>query len=227
MIFSEFKSMPGVYSVQKVQGVQFATKNANPGMAVYGEKLLEYENEEYRQWVVNKSKLASGLSKGIRVPKLKAGAKVLYLGASSGTTVSHVSDILGENGIVYAIEFAPRPTRDLIKLANQRNNIIPILADARRPEEYTHLVDGVDFLFADVAQPNQSELFLSNAEAFLKPQGLGFIAIKTRSISQTARPVDIFQGEVDQLEKGGFETIRIGDISKIHRQHRVFLGEWH
>lgn len=226
MMLKEINGLEGIFAVQKVQGIQYATQNAVPGIAVYREKLFEYEGKEYRQWIINKSKLASGISRGIKLPVLKSGAKVLYLGASSGTTVSHVSDIVGDKGLVYAIEFAPRPTRDLIKLANHRKNIVPILADARRPEEYTHIVDAVDMLYADVAQPNQSELFVLNAEAFLKTAGTGFIAIKTRSISQVDRPGDVFNNEVEYMEKNGFETVRTVDISKIHRQHRVFLGIW-
>ena len=39
---------------------------------------------------------------------IKPAAKVLYLGAASGTSVSHVSDIVGPQGAVYAVEFSHR-----------------------------------------------------------------------------------------------------------------------
>jgi fibrillarin-like pre-rRNA processing protein len=218
--------MDGVYTITGEPGVELVTKNLIPGTSVYGEKLLMAEDGEYREWMHSKSKLASGMLRGMRIPALKPSSQVLYLGASSGTTVSHVSDIIGRNGTIFALEFAPRPTRDLVGLANQRENIVPILADVRYPEEYTHLVHGVDVLYADVAQPNQSEIFLKNASAFLKTGGMGYIAIKTRSISQKERSEKIFKDQVKLLESGGFSTIKTVDISKFHKEHRVYLGKW-
>lgn len=218
--------MKGVFSVSNEPGIEYATKNLNPGISVYGEKLLQGEDGEYREWKHIKSKLASGMVRGVRIPILKSGINVLYLGAASGTTVSHISDIIGLSGIIFAIEFAPRPTRDLVGLAETRKNIIPILADARYPEQYTHLVHGIDFLYADVAQPNQSELFLKNATAFLKKEGMGYIAVKSRSISQRQKSEVIFKQQVKILENGGFKTVKIANISKFHREHSVYLGSW-
>jgi len=82
---------------------------------------------------------------------IKPGAKVLYLGAASGTTVSHVADIVGMEGIVYAVEFSHRSGRDLVNMSKRRTNVIPIIADARKPLEYRFLVGMVDVVFADVA----------------------------------------------------------------------------
>ncbi|MHA2170236.1 MAG: fibrillarin-like rRNA/tRNA 2'-O-methyltransferase [Candidatus Kariarchaeaceae archaeon] len=220
------KLMEGVFTPTEQPRIQFVTVNLTPGFSVYGEQLLISEDTEYREWVHSKSKLASAMVRGLRIPELKAGAHVLYLGAASGTTISHISDIVGETGIIFAVEFSTRPMRDLVSLAKQRANIIPILADARRPIEYAHLVHGVDVLYADVAQPNQSELFLANAKMYLKSNGMGFIAIKTRSISQKDTSKKIFQGQIKQLENGGFITIKTVDISKFHREHRAYLGRW-
>ncbi len=74
---------------------------------------------------------------------IKPGSKVLYLGGASGTTVSHVSDIIGpvllkkfiilKEGIVYAVEFSARSGRDLVNMAKKRTNVIPLIADARKP----------------------------------------------------------------------------------------------
>ena len=80
---------------------------------------------------------------------------MLYLGAAAGTTVSHVADIVGPSGCVYAVEFAHRPGRDLINMAKSRTNVIPIIEDARHPLKYRMLVGMVDTVFADVAQPDQ------------------------------------------------------------------------
>ncbi|OLS28322.1 MAG: Fibrillarin-like rRNA/tRNA 2'-O-methyltransferase [Candidatus Heimdallarchaeota archaeon LC_2] len=225
-IIKPLKAMDGVYRIEDVPGAHFATKNLIPGISVYGERLFTEDNVEYREWMHIKSKLASSMRRGIRVPELKSGTNVLYLGASSGTTVSHVSDIVGESGLVFAVEFAPRMARDLMRLAEKRENIIPIVADARNPSNYSHIVHGVDFLFCDVAQPNQSELFVKNAEAFLKSDGVGLIGIKTRSISQREHPKEIFRKQVKYLERGGFNTLRTEDIHKFHKHHMVYFGKW-
>jgi len=140
------RMMDNVWKVKGMRGVNFATKNMNPGKSVYGERLFTIDDIEYREWQHKKSKLASGMVTNIRVPSVGPGAKVLYLGASAGTTVSHVSDIVEESGTVYAVEFAPRPGRDLYKLAKERSNIVPIIADARYPQDYTHLVDHADLV---------------------------------------------------------------------------------
>ena len=52
---------------------------------------------------------------------------MLYLGAASGTTVSHVADIVGPEGMVYAVEFSHRSGRDLINVAKKRMNVVPII----------------------------------------------------------------------------------------------------
>lgn len=219
------KSISEVYQIRGQRGIEFVTKNLNPGKSVYGEKLFLDNNIEYREWSHKKSKLASGFLSGIRIPILGKGTKVLYLGASSGTTVSHVSDIVGDNGVIYAIEFSARPMRDLLHLSRQRDNIVPILADARYPEEYSHLVEGVDLVYCDVAQPNQSELFTNNCLSYLKPNGLAYIAVKTRSISQKGDAKSIFEKEQKKLENSGFKTIKTANISKYHLEHFVYLGK--
>lgn len=76
------------------------------------------------------------------------------MGGASGTTVSHVADVVGPEGCVYAVEFSHRSGRDLVNMAKKRINVIPIVADARKPLEYRFLVGMVDVVFADVAQPD-------------------------------------------------------------------------
>lgn len=220
------RMMDQVWNVKGLRNVKFATKNMVPGKSVYGERLFTVDDVEYREWQHKKSKLASGMVTNIRIPSIKPGGSVLYLGASTGTTVSHVSDIVGEDGIVYAVEFAPRPGRDLYKLAEERPNIVPIIADARFPQQYTHIVDSVDNVYCDVAQPTQSKLFMDNVKAFLRKGGQGYIAVKTRSISQQGSPKSIFNNVVDELEEGGFNTIKTTYIGKIHRDHYAYLGNW-
>jgi rRNA 2'-O-methyltransferase fibrillarin len=149
----------GVF-VAKAKEDALVTKNMVPGESVYGEKRISVENEdgtktEYRVWNPFRSKLAAAILGGVDNIWIKPGAHVLYLGAASGTTVSHVSDIVGPTGIVYAVEFSHRSGRDLVNMAKKRTNVIPIIEDARHPMKYRMLVGMVDVIFADVAQPDQ------------------------------------------------------------------------
>ena len=76
------------------------TRNLVPGDTVYNEKRITVDGEngekiEYRVWNPFRSKLGAAILGGVDQIHIKPGAKVLYLGAASGTTVSHVSDIVG------------------------------------------------------------------------------------------------------------------------------------
>lgn len=152
----------GVYIASTPKEDILCTLNLVPGKDVYGEKRISVdvpgevgEKKEYRQWNPFRSKIAAAILGGVEHIWMKPGSKVLYLGAASGTTVSHVSDIVGPTGLVYAVEFSHRSGRDLINLAKIRTNIIPIIEDARHPLKYRMLLDMVDVVFADVAQPDQ------------------------------------------------------------------------
>ena len=161
------------------------TKNLVPGDSVYGEKRISVEDEngktEYRVWNPFRSKLASAILGGVENTWMEPGCKVLYLGAASGTTVSHVSDIVGPEGRVYAVEFSHRSGRDLLGVAQKRSNIVPIIEDARHPQKYRMLMSTVDCIFADVAQPDQARIVALNAHNYLKIGGHVVISIKVRS----------------------------------------------
>jgi len=133
-----------IYQVILEDGTErLATKNLTPGRNVYGEKLVRYEGVEYRLWDPFRSKLAAAVLKNLKTVPIKPGHKVLYLGAASGTTASHVSDIVGESGHVYCVEFAPRAIRELVdNVCAFRLNMSAILADARIPEKYAIFVNG-------------------------------------------------------------------------------------
>ncbi|MCC4768409.1 fibrillarin-like rRNA/tRNA 2'-O-methyltransferase [Methanosarcina sp. DH1] len=215
----------GIFEVIKDKR-QLATKNLDPGKTVYGEKLITVEGVEYRTWDPRRSKLGAMVLKKFDIP-LKEDSKVLYLGAASGTTVSHVSDIVSE-GAVYAVEFAPRSMRDLIGLASRRINIHPIMADAGKPDSYSHLVEPVDLIFQDVAQPNQAEIAARNAVCFLKKDGYLLLSIKARSIDTAAKPKEIFKAEVKKLEQAfepRFEVLNAKDLMPYHEDHLGVLAK--
>ncbi|AKB49451.1 Fibrillarin [Methanosarcina barkeri str. Wiesmoor] len=215
----------GIFEVIKDKK-QLATKNLDPGKTVYGEKLIAVEGVEYRTWDPRRSKLGAMVLKKFNIPLTK-NSKVLYLGAASGTTVSHVSDIVSE-GAVYAVEFAPRSMRDLIGLASRRKNIHPILADAGKPDSYSHLVEPVDLIFQDVAQPNQAEIAARNAVRFLKREGYLLLSIKARSIDTVAKPKEVFKAEVKKLEQAfepRFEILNAKDLMPYHEDHLGVLAK--
>ena len=137
-------------------------------MSVYGERLVKSGGVEYRIWDAFRSKLAAAIIKGVQNVPIEPGSKVLYLGAASGTTPSHVSDIVGEKGQVYCVEFAQRSIRDLVNnVAAYRSNISPLFEDARMPESYAMFIAGkVDVIYCDVAQPEQAKLLADNADVF-------------------------------------------------------------
>jgi len=182
---------------------KLATRNLTPGISLLNEKLVKAGGSEYRLWSPYRSKLAAAILRGMRSFSLKRGDSVLYLGAASGTTASYVSDIVGGEGVVFCVEFAPRPMKELLRLCELRANMIPILADARRPETYAHLVCEVDFLYQDVAQPDQSDIFCSNARGYLKAGGSGLLMVKSRSVDVARKPEEIFEEEVRGLEACG------------------------
>ncbi|RMF54865.1 fibrillarin-like rRNA/tRNA 2'-O-methyltransferase [Candidatus Woesearchaeota archaeon] len=209
---------PGVFSNNKL----LYTKNLVPGQQVYGERLVRNGKYEFREWDPRRSKLAAAILKKISQMGLKEGSAVLYLGAASGTTASHVSDIVGKNGFVFAIDSSPYVLRDLVLVCEKRKNIVPILADANQPQTYVNRVSGVDFVYQDVAQRNQVEIFLKNCKFFLKPGGFGAIAVKARSIDVTKKPKQIFKQVLAELENG-ITVVDHRDLSPFEKDHAFFV----
>lgn len=217
---TEHEKFAGVYRVRTDTSEDLATKNLAPGIQVYVEKLLSYGGAEYRIWLPFRSKLAAAAYKGLRELSFSAGSRILYLGVASGTTASHVSDIIGESGVLYGVEFAPRTMIQFAQnVVKHRENVVPILADARDPSEYAHLVGEVDALYCDVAQPDQAILLLRNAESILKRSGAALIAIKARSIDSVSKPSDIFVKESKVLEDGGFLIKERINLEPYDRDH--------
>ena len=205
----------------KVNGIrEYATPNLVKGLTVYGEKLVKLNDEEYRIWDPFRSKLAAALKKGLRDFPLGHGDKILYLGASTGTTVSHVSDIVGNKGLVFAVEPSVRVARELIEnVASKRKNVIPIIEDARRPESYFSVFGNVDLVYCDIAQSDQTEIAIKNCNAFLKSEGIMLIIIKTRSIDVTMSPHSVVVMESEKLRTNNFQinqTINLDPFDKDH-----------
>lgn len=201
---------------------QLCTINLVPGINVYGERLIVENDVEYREWDASKSKLAASILKGSPNICIRKNDVVLYLGSASGTTVSHVSDIVGNGGLIFAVDIAPRVMRDLIFLSYQRKNIVPILADSNKVDLLKERISTVDVLYQDVAQKNQLEIFLKNTDFFLKGGGYALLALKARSIDVTKNPKQIFREIKERLEKE-MTIIDYRELDPFQRDHAMFI----
>jgi len=218
---------PGIYEVFLKDGSKrLATQSLAPGRSVYGEKLIRYRGVEYRLWDPFRSKLAAAILKGLRAVPIQPGHKVLYLGAASGTTASHVSDIVGEEGYVYCVEFAPRTIRELMNnVCAFRGNMSPILADARLPERYSTLVGKVNDIYCDIAQPQQARVLADNADLFLADDGWIMLAIKAQSIDVTKEPSAVYKGEMATLRKRGFRIREAVHLEPYDKAHAMIVAQ--
>jgi fibrillarin-like pre-rRNA processing protein len=209
----------GVYSYDKY----IATINAVPGKKVYDEKLFkkpELGNRELRLWDPFRSKLGGAIRKGLHTFPFVPGSKTLYLGASTGTTISHISDIVGDEGEIYAVEIAPQCMKSLLALCDLRENIIPIHADAKKPAEYEE-VGKVDVIYQDVAQPDQADILIKNAKMFLEKDGIAMLCVKSQSIDVTKSPKEIFKLVLDELDPY-FEVLEKYELEPFDKLH-LFL----
>ena len=182
---------------------------------VYSERMLG----NARVWDPFRSKLAAFYHEGTGV-EITSDTRVLYLGAANGTTVSHVADYAD---VVYAVEFAPRPMQDLLEVARHRKNIVPIMADATRPEQYASLVETVDLVYQDVAQPDQAMIAIRNS-AFLRADGKMILMLKTRSVDVRKEPEVVFQETMDALTLAGFVVQESLWLLPYHQDHAAIVA---
>ncbi|GBF98222.1 hypothetical protein Rsub_11042 [Raphidocelis subcapitata] len=178
------------------------TRNLVPGVSVYGEKRISVEQAEgdkveYRVWNPFRSKLAAAILAGLDNIYIKPGSKLLYLGAAG---------------------------RDLVNMAKQRPNVIPIIEDARHPQKYRMLVPMVDVVFADVAQPDQARIVALNAQHFLKNGGHFVISIKASCIDSTAQPEAVFAREVKKLQEADLKPREQVTLEPYERDHAMVVG---
>ena len=206
---------------------RLATRNLTPGRTVYGERLITFKGIEYRIWDPYRSKLAAAILKGLKTVPIKPGNKVLYLGAASGTTASHVSDIVGENGHVYCVEFSARAIRELVNnVCAYRSNMSPILEDARLPERYSMLVEKVDNIYCDIAQPEQAKILADNADLYLKRGGEIILAIKAQSIDVTKEPSEVYKREIETLKTKKFKIKEVIHLEPYDKAHAMIVAEF-
>ncbi len=205
---------------------RLATENLVLGNRVYKEKLIVKKKIEFRLWDPFRSKLAAAIMNGLEYFAFENKSKVLYLGTSTGTTVSHISDIVGPSGVIFGVEHTSRVAREFLdRVAAYRPNIIPILQDARRPKEYFAVFGRVDVVYVDIAQPDQTEIAIENCEMFLKKDGYIFLVIKTRSIDVIQAPKKIIREETGKLE-AKFDVLQSIDLLPYAKDHAMIIARY-
>ncbi|RLG45452.1 MAG: fibrillarin-like rRNA/tRNA 2'-O-methyltransferase [Thermoproteota archaeon] len=223
MVFKPDSQIKGLYWYRGRREKVPATKNLVPGFKSYDERIIKVKGVEYRIWNPYRSKPAAALMKGFKTFPIREGMTILYLGIASGTTASHFSDIIGRRGLIYGVDVSAVEIKDLLKIAAVRGNIAPILADASKPELYSSIVQEVDFVYCDIAQPNQTEIFLKNVELYLKERGFAAIAIKASSIDATAKPSAVFKGEKRKISKL-MSIVEETNLDPYAKKHRLILS---
>jgi fibrillarin-like pre-rRNA processing protein len=211
----------------KIDGEKrLATLNLVPGNQVYKEKLVKISDEEFRAWEPFRSKLAAAIMNGLAILPIVRKCKVLYLGVSTGTTASHISDIVGPSGIVFCVEHASRVAREFLdRVASYRSNIVPILQDARNPREYFSVYGPVDVVYVDIAQPDQTEIAILNCKTYLKKEGCLMLVVKSRSIDVTKDPSEIVRNETKKL-KESFELIQEINLAPYEKDHSIIIAKF-
>jgi len=210
----------GVYRFQK----KLWTKNLVPGQRVYGEKLAQFEGVEYREWNPFRSKLAAAIQKKLKNMPIVPAARILYLGIAEGTTASHISDIIGPDGIILGIDISETCIAKLLLVCEKRKNILPVIADANKPESYSEYAMEIkpSIIYQDIAQKNQVEILAKNAELFLKKHDFALLALKAPSISSTKKPSKIFKVQEEMLQEN-FEIIESIPLAPFEKKHRFYV----
>lgn len=202
----------GVYKI----GGKIATLNLTPGKRAYSEEIREIDGREYRLWNPYRSKLSAAIAIGLKNFHFKKDENILYIGAATGTTASHISDIVVD-GRIYCIEMSERNMRELVKVCESRPNMLPILADASEPERYSDYIETCDVIYQDASAREQAKLLLLNSR-FLKRGGYAYFIIKSQSIDISKKPKEVFAGEL-RLLMNDFDIIEEMSLNPYDQMH--------
>lgn len=194
---------------------------SNSALSVYGETVKKTKGGYLRQWDPRRSKFSAALHKKIRFMPFMRTSSVLYLGASSGTTVSHISDLC-DQGKVYAVEISYDSFVKLLDLASQRDNIYPILEDANTVEKFSFFVGHVDIIYQDIAQRNQTQIFNTNAK-FFKTARKAILILKAKAITSKKKEREILDQAIGEIED--FKVKEIIDLRPYDKANYLIYME--
>lgn len=172
-----------------------------------------------REWNPFRSKWKAALEKNLDV-SINPNDNILYLGASSGTTVSHISKLT--SGIIFAVENSPQMAIRLVKLAESSNNIAPIFSDARDIEFIKKSIYNkqINILFQDIPSLDQINILIKNSTLVNKDCKI-FFSLKTQSISQ--KDYKQTSEDADQKLKIHFRIIKKLDLKPFHKKHFFYI----
>lgn len=205
-----------------------ATKNLVPGRTVYGEALVRRDFEtkvmEFRSWDPFRSKLSAAILNNLQNFPFKKGTNCLYLGASTGTTVSHLSDIVENEGKIFSVEMAARVAREFLEnVVRYRKNVIPIIENAKHPERYPAVYGKVSAVYCDVAQPDQTEIAIRNCEEYLE-EGMLFLVVKASSIDALRPKKQVFEEQAATIKNSGLKLLELIDLEPYDRNHALIVA---
>jgi len=214
------------------EGRSLWTRNAVRGVSVRGERRKTDSKIEWRAWAASKSKVAAALLRTSNNPSEllpETGSTCLYLGASYGSTVSHIHDhVCGSgnhhSGQVVAVEISPRAMRELSALATRRTGLVPVLGDARVPSQIAPFIRGkADWIHQDLSIADQAQTFVKMTQAFLRPGGTGLLSLKAASErASQGDDVSRFAKAEGILKESNLELIERIDLTGLEEQHVVF-----
>ncbi|MBM3282004.1 MAG: fibrillarin-like rRNA/tRNA 2'-O-methyltransferase [Candidatus Diapherotrites archaeon] len=216
-------------SFLRKDGKNYFTRSFVNGQRVYGERIVTEGKIEWREWNPYRSKLAAALCSGLLDFPIREGSAVLYLGSAEGTSISHVSDVIGEKGVVVGVDISPKAMATFSKLVESRSNIIPLLADANQPSLLRNELGdfSCDVLVQDVSQRNQADIFVKNLREFGKKNAHGLLVIKARSVDSSISPKKVLENEL-ALVKRSFSVLQVVDLNAFESDHfliHVVVGE--
>jgi fibrillarin-like rRNA methylase len=222
--FQPTPESPRLVVLQAADRTELWTETVGREPPVYGERWTESDGRPYRSFEPARSKISAAIVKGWREPLPAPGEVWLYLGAASGTTASHVADLVGPTGRVYAVERSLRPFSRLLALAERWPNLLPILGDARDPTAYAGLVPPVQGVYADIAQADQVEILKVNATLLLEGEsGRMLLALKTASMGRdSSAPEHVHRAE--EALKDLFDLEPSVRLDPFHRGHYLLGG---
>ncbi len=215
----------GIYFLWLGKRKLILTRNLTPGIKLFNEDLIldKDNNTEYKVFDPYRSKYSSAIMQKILNLPIKENDIILYLGASHGYTCSFLSDIIKENGFIFALDVSARVVRDLVKICEVRKNICPLLLDANKPEKYKDKIVKVDVIYQDIAQRNQIDIFLKNVDLFLKNNGYCILCVKSRSIDVTKNPREIYKIVEKELIGNRLKIIDFKTLDPFQKDHGFFV----
>ena len=215
-----------------MEGRSVWTRNAVRGSSVRGERRKKDGRIEWRKWDAYRSKVAAAMLRTQGNPEEllpRTGSICLYLGASSGGTVSHIHDIVcgsgnHHSGKVVAVEISPRMARDLVSVSSKRAGLFPVLGDARNFSNFSPFLPGkVDWIHQDLSMTDQAENFVKTSEFFLRSGGIGLLSLKAASERASDGDDDSrFDKAHKIISTSKLKLIERIDLSGLEDQHVVF-----